>query len=170
MRSKFFTLMFSVFLVGLGSAIFFFELSEYGVDNAMIDTSDYSVISNTYSIDEIQRITSDSAATLVIDDTQVGIKVEIRYNDKVTTLKGQSYTYFYDCPMVGETTNCESELSKKGLHVSYIFPGNKFNLKEVVDVMVENAKDKVIVNPYELVRPQITITVNTENAKLLVLY
>ena len=170
MRSKFYSLLFSLFIVGLGSAIFFFELSEYVVDNGLIDTSDYSVISNTYSVDEIQRITSDPYATLVIDDSQVGIKVDIRYNDIITTLKGQSFTYFYDCPTVGDTTNCESDLSKKGLHVSYIFPGNRFNLKEVVDVMVENAKSKFIVNPYELIRPQIIITVNTENAKLLVLY
>jgi len=162
--------MFSLFLIGLGSTIFFFEVSDYTVDNSMIDTSDYTVISNTYSVDDIQRITSDTYATIVIDESQIGIKVDIRYNDKMTTLRGQSYTYFYDCPTEGETTNCESEFSKKGLHVSYIFPGNKFSFKEVVNVMVENAKDKIIVNPYELIQPQITITVNTENAKLLMLY
>jgi hypothetical protein len=167
MRSKFYSLMFSLFLVGLGSAVFFFEVSDYTVDNGRIDTSDYTVISNTYSLNDIQRITMDSYATIVIDDLQVGIRVDIRYNDKVTTLVGESYTYFYDCPTIGETINCESELSKKGLHVSYNFPGNKFSLKEVVNIMVENAKNKVIINPYELIRPLITITVNTENAKLL---
>jgi len=170
MRSKFYSLMFSLFLVGLGSAIFFFEVSEYVFSNEFVDPMLNTVLSNTYSIDDIQRITYDSYADIVIDESQVGIKVDIRYNNQVTTLQSQSWTYFYDCPTDGNTTNCESELSKKGLHVSYVFPGNKFNLKEVVDVMVENAKSKVIVNPYELLRPRITITVNSENAKLLALF
>lgn len=170
MRSKFYSLMFSLFLVGLGSTIFFFEVSDYVFDNEFIDPMLDTTISNTYSLDGIQRITYDPYAEVIIDETQVGIKVDIRYNGQVTTLKGQSYNYFYDCPTEGNLTNCDSELSKEGLHVSYVFPGNKFNLKEVVDVMVENAKEKVIVNPYELLRPRITITVNTENSKLLVQY
>ena len=170
MRSKIASLMFSVFLIGLGSAIFFFEISEYtfedGSNLSFPETS--TTITDTYTLDGIDNIDA-SGADVMIDETQEGIKVEITYNKDLIELQARTYTYITNCT-TEQSYLCESidkdKITTLGLTYERVDSG--FNFKNQFDFMVNQAKNKkIIVNVFALVIPKIKVTVNSETYKLL---
>ena len=169
MRSKFYSLMFSLFLVGLGSAIFFFEITDFTYEdgtNISIGGST-SIISNTYGLEGIDHIDA-SGATIIIDETQVGIKVDIEYNDEITKIEPRTYSIITDCT---QETNplCESldKVKVTTLVLSYDNLDSRFNARELINIVVDQARNKTIINVFNLMIPKITVTVNTETAKLI---
>ena len=169
MRSKFYSLMFSLFLVGLGSAIFFFEITDFTYEDGsnLSIAGSTSTLTNTYSLDGIDHIDA-YGAKIIIDETQVGIKVEIEYNDKITKVEPRIYSLIIDCA-IDSNTLCESLDKDKvtTLILSYDLLDNRFNVKELINIVVDQARNKTIINVYNLTIPKITVTVNSENAKLL---
>jgi hypothetical protein len=168
MRKKLTLLLVSVFMVGLGGMLLFFELSEYTYETEFtVPNVAYKTISNTYAVDDVDQIRADSNATIVIDENQVGIKVDLTYIADVSNIKGYSYMYTYDCVVIGESTQCDTAQSKEALVVGYQEIRGPFRIKTAVDIMVNGLKNKILLNMRNLYRPQTTITLNKANNKLL---
>jgi len=168
MRSKFISLLLSVFLIGLGSAVFFFEISDYtfedGYDFA-IDSPE--IITNTYSLEGIDIIDS-YGAELLIDETQEGVKVELIYNGELTKAKPRAYTNITDCVI---DTNPLCDLVDKDkvttLVINYTYVNSRIKLKEAVDILIDQAKDKTLINVFNLAIPKIRITVSSAHRALI---
>jgi len=169
MRKLLGRLMFSFLLIGIGSAWFFFEVTEFRYEDAvgMSIGGNTETITNTYSLDNIDAADA-NGATIVIDDTQEGIKVEIDYNADITEVEARTYTIITDCT-VNPTHLCESVDKDKvtTLVVSYDHLESRFNPKAMIDILIDQAKDKVIVNVFNLTIPSVTITVNSANVSKL---
>jgi hypothetical protein len=169
MRKKLIILLVSVFMVGLGGMFLFFELSEYSYEYEFtVPNVEYKTITNSYTIDKVNQIRVDSNAVIVIDEKQIGIKVDLTYIADVSNIKGYSYTYTYDCVVIGESTQCDNEQSKQALIVGYQKIAGPFRIKTTVDIMVNGLKNKVLLNMSNLYRPKTTITINLANSKLLI--
>lgn len=171
MRSKIANLMFSVFLIGLGSAIFFFEVSEYTFEDGseLSFPQSSTTITDTYPIVGIDKIWI-NGAEVVIDEAQEGIKVEITLNKDIINLQSRTYTYITDCT-TEQSFECDSTDKDKitTLELSYERVGSGFNFRDQVEFMIEQAKDKkIIVNIFALVVPSIKVTVNSETYKLII--
>jgi len=171
MRSRIINLMFAVFLIGLGCAVFFFELSEYTFeDGSKMSLPDSSTtIIDTYPIVGIDKIWI-NGAEVVIDEAQEGIKVEITFNKDIINLQSRTYTYITDCT-TESSSECDSTDKEKitTLELSYDRVGSGFNFRDQVEFMIEQAKDKkIIVNVFTLVVPSIKVTVNSETYKLII--
>jgi hypothetical protein len=159
--------MFSFLLIGIGSALFFFEVTEFRYEDGVGMTigGNTEVLTNTYSLDNIDRVDA-NGAEIIIDDNQVGIKVEIEYNADITEVQARTYTIITDCA-VTQTTLCETADKDKvtTLVISYDHLESRFNPKALIDILIDQAKDKVILNVFNLTIPNVTITVNSENAE-----
>lgn len=162
-------LMFSFLLIGIGSALFFFEVTEFRYDDGigLSIGGNMDVVTDTYSLDNIDQVDT-NGATIVIDDTQVGIKVDIEYNADITEVRGRTYTIITDCA-VNPTTLCQTTAKEKvtTLVISYDHLESKFNPKALIDILIDQAKDKVILNVFNLTIPKVTITVSSENLGLI---
>jgi len=170
MRSRIINLMFAVFLIGLGSAIFFFEISEYTFEDGsnLSFPKSSTTITDTYPLTGVDRIWV-GGAEVVLDESQEGIKVEITYNKDIINLQARTYTYITDCT-TERSSVCDATDKDMltTLELSYDRLGSGFNFKDQLDFMVEQAKDKkIIVNIFALVVPTIKVTVNSETYKLL---
>ena len=158
-------LMFSFLLIGIGSALFFFEVTEFRYEDAIgLSLGDNrEVVTNTYSLDNIDEVDV-SGAEIVIDDTQVGIKVNIEYNADITEVRGRTYTIITDCDET-PTTLCETTQKDNvtTLVITYDHLESRFNPKALIDILIDQAKDKVIINVFNLTIPKVTITVSSEN-------
>jgi hypothetical protein len=165
MRKLLGRLMFSFLLIGIGSALFFFEVTEFRYDDGvgLSIGGNMEVVSNTYSLDNIDQVDA-NGAIIVIDDAQVGIKVDIEYNADITEVRGRTYTIITDCSL-NRTTLCETTQKDKvtTLVVSYDHLESRFNPKALMDILIDQAKDKVILNVFNLTIPTVTITVSSEN-------
>jgi len=170
MRSRIINLMFAVFLIGLGSAIFFFELSEYTYISAdpliWLETS--KTITDTYTLEGIDNIDV-SGAEIVIDNAQEGIKVEITYNRDIIDIAVDNTTIIHDCTKESSTICDVIDKDKiTSLVISYRTVDVGFNLIDAVDVVIYQAKNnKIIFNLFALAVPRIRVTVNSETYKLL---
>lgn len=165
MRKLLGRLMFSFLLMGIGSALFFFEVTEFRYEDGIgLSLGGHrEVLTNTYSLDNIDEVDA-NGATIIIDDAQEGIKVEIDYNADITEVEARTYTLITDCT-VNETTLCESTEKDKvtTLVVSYDHLESRFNPKALIDILIDQAKDKVIINVFNLTIPKVTITVSSAN-------
>ncbi len=168
MRSKFISLMFSVFLIGLGSAIFFFEISDYTFEDGYgISIGEPTIITNTYSLEGIDRIDS-YGAELIIDETQEGVKVDLIYNADLTKVKARTYTMISDCT-VEQSSACDLIDKDKvtTMVINYNFVESRFNLKEAVNILIDQAKNKTVINIFNVATPKIRITLSSKNMGLL---
>ena len=170
MRSRIASLMFSVFLIGLGSAIFFFEISEYTFEEGskMSFPASSTTITDTYTLDGIDNIDA-SGAEIMIDETQKGIKVEITYYKDIMDIAVNTTTLIHDCTKESSTI-CDIIDKDKitTLILSYNRVDNGFNFKKQVDILIDQAKNKkIIVNVFTLIIPKMMVTVNSETYKLL---
>lgn len=169
MRRKITVLLVSIFMIGLGGILLFFELSEYTYKlDYVVPDVEYKTITNSYAVEDVDQIRIDPEAIIVIDEKQVGIKVDLTYISDVSNIKGYSYTYAYDCVIIGETNQCENDQSKKALVVGYQEVGGPFRIKTVVDIMINGLKSRILLNVNTLYRPKTTITLNLKNSKFLV--
>jgi len=170
MRAKFVSLMFSLFLIGLGSAIFFFEAAEYSlVDGKDIQIGEMTTESHTYSIEGIDKIQI-SGATIVIDDNQQGVKVDLSYNADLTSVLPRSYTIITDCTDENNSFLCEGTFisSIKVLVLGYENNQSRTNFKELFNVFIDEVRNKTILNVFTLTEPKVTVTVNSVTAQLIV--
>ena len=169
MRKLLGRLMFSFLLMGIGSALFFFEVTEFRYEDGIgLSLGGHrEVLTNTYSLDNIDEVDA-NGAEIVIDDTQEGIKVQIEYNADITEVQARTYTIITDCT-VNESTLCESTEKDKvtTLVVSYDHLESRFNPKAMIDILIDQAKDKVIINVFNLTIPKVTITVSSANVNKL---
>lgn len=158
-------LMFSFLLMGIGSALFFFEVTEFRYEDAIgLSLGGHrEVVTNTYSLDNIDEVDA-NGAEIIIDDTQVGIKVDIDYNADITEVRGRTYTIITDCDD-NNTTLCQSTQKQNvtTLVITYDHLESRFNPKALIDILIDQAKDKVIINVFNLTIPKVTITVSSEN-------
>lgn len=170
MRSRIASLMFSVFLIGLGSAIFFFEISEYTFEdwrNISFPESS-TTVTDIYTLEGIDNIDA-PGAEIFIDETQEGIKVEITYNKDIVEIAVDTTTLIHDCTKESSTI-CDVIDKDK---ITSLVPGytridGGFNFKNQLDFMINQAKNKkIIVNIFALMVPTIKVTVNSETYKLL---
>ncbi len=169
MRRKITILLVSVFVIGLGGVLLFFELSEYTYNpDFLVPNVQYKTITNSYAVEAVDQIRVDPEAIIVIDENQADIKVDLSYISDVTNIKGNSYTYTYDCVKIGEATQCDLAQSKNALVVGYQEVGGPFRIKTVVDIMVNGLKNKVLLNVNTLYRPKTTVTLNLKNSKFLI--
>lgn len=158
-------LMFSFLLIGIGSALFFFEVTEFRYEDGvgLSIGGNTETITDTYSLDNIDQVDA-NGAEIVIDDTQVGIKVEIEYNADITEVQARTYSIITDCA-VTQTTLCETTDKDKVtiLVISYDHLESRFNPKALIDILIDQAKDKVILNVFNLTIPKVTITVSSQS-------
>lgn len=165
MRSKIAKLMFGFLLVGIGSVLFVFEMADFRYeDGSNLSLGDStSIVSNTYSLDNIDQIDT-NGATVVIDESQVGIKVDIAYNSDITEVLARTYTIITDCTTESSVL-CQTLAKDKitTLVLTYDHLESKFNPKALFDLMIDQAKEKVILNVFNLTIPKVTITVSSEN-------
>jgi hypothetical protein len=171
MRSRIINLMFAVFLIGLGSAIFFFEISEYTFeDGSEISFPQSSTtITDNYPVVGIDKIWI-NGAEVIIDEAQEGIKVEITFNKDIIDLQSRTYTYITDCT-TERSSECDSTDKDKitTLELSYDRVGSGFNFRDQVEFMIDQAKEKkIIVNIFALIVPTIKVTVNSETYKMII--
>lgn len=161
--------MFSLFLIGLGSAIFFFEVADYTLiehpESSLNQAT--STITNTYALVDVDRIDA-YGATIVIDEMQEGIKVELSYMSNLTEIEARTYTIITDCT-VDDDALCHifSQDKITTLVLNYNYSWNRFSLKDVIDLVITEAKDKKIINVFNLAIPKMTITVNSMNRPLI---
>lgn len=157
--------MFSFLLIGIGSALFFFEVTEFRYEDGvgLSIGGNTETITDTYSLDNIDQVDA-NGAEIVIDDTQVGIKVEIEYNADITEVQARTYSIITDCA-VTQTTLCETTDKDKVtiLVISYDHLESRFNPKALIDILIDQAKDKVILNVFNLTIPKVTITVSSQS-------
>lgn len=168
MRSKFISLLFSVFLIGLGSAVFFFEVSDYTFEDGYgVSIGEPTVITNTYSLEGIDRIDS-YGAQLIIDETQEGVKVELIYDADLTKAKPRTFTMISDCTLE-QSAICDLIDKDKvtTMVINYNYVDSRFNLKEAVSILIDQAKNKTIINIFNLAQPKIKITLSSKNMGLL---
>jgi hypothetical protein len=162
-------LMFSFLLIGIGSALFFFEVTEFRYDDGvgLSIGGNMDVVTSTYSLDNIDQVDA-NGAIIVIDDDQVGIKVDIEYNADITEVRARTYTIITDCSE-NQTTLCQTTAKDKvtTLVISYDHVESRFNPKALIDILIDQAKDKVILNVFNLTIPTVTITVSSENLSLI---
>ena len=162
-------LMFSFLLIGIGSALFFFEITEFRYDDAIgLSLGDHiETISDTYSLDDIDQVDA-NGAKIVIDESQVGIKVDIAYNADITEVQARTYTIITECS-INPTTLCQTTAKDqvKTLVITYDHLESRFNPKALIDILIDQAKDKVILNVFNLTIPKVTITVSSENLGLI---
>jgi hypothetical protein len=161
--------MFSFLLIGIGSALFFFEVTEFRYEDAigLSIGGNHETLTDTYSLDNIDQVDA-NGAEIVIDENQVGIKVEIDYNADITEVQARTYTIITDCG-VTQTTLCESTEKDKvtTLVISYDHLESKYNPKALIDILIDQAKNKVIINVFNLTIPKVTITVSSANRGLI---
>lgn len=162
-------LMFSFLLIGIGSAMFFFEVTEFRYEDGvgLSIGGNTETITDTYSLDNIDQVDA-NGAEIVIDETQVGIKVEIEYKADITEVQARTYSIITDCS-VTQTTLCETLDKDKvtTLVISYDHLESRFNPKALIDILIDQAKDKVIINVFNLTIPKVTITVSSANLGLI---
>jgi len=170
MRAKFVSLMFSLFLIGLGCAIFFFEATEYSlVDGKDVQIGEMTTDSHTYSIEGIDRIQI-SGATIVIDENQQGVKVDLRYNADITKVLPRSYTIITDCTNQDNAVLCEGTFisSIKILVLGYENNVSRTNYKELFNIFIDEVRNKTILNVFTLTEPKVTVTVSPSTAQLII--
>ena len=169
MRRKIAVLLVSVFMIGLGGVLLFFELSEFTYNpNLVVPNVEYKTITNSYAVEDVDQIQIDSEAIIVIDENQAGIKVDLSYISNVSNIKGYSFIYTYDCVKIGDATQCDSDQSKKALFVGYRDIEGPLRIKTAVDIFANGLKNKVLINVNSLYRPKTTITINLKNSMFLV--
>lgn len=169
MRRKIAVLLISVFMIGLGGVLLFFELSEFTYKpNFVVPNVEYKTITNSYAVEDVDQIQVDPKAIIVIDENQVGVKVDLTYISDVSNIKGHSFIYTYDCVKIGEATQCDSDQSKKALFVGYQDIEGPFRIKTAVDIFANGLKNRILLNVSNLYQPKITIAINLKNSKLLV--
>jgi hypothetical protein len=169
MRSRIASLMFSVFLIGLGSAIFFFEAAEYSlVDGADIQIGTMTTDTHIYSIEGIDKVQI-SDAEIIIDENQQGIKVELTYNADITKVLARSFTMITDCTDEGNAVLCEGTYisSIKVLVLGYENNQSRTNYNELFNIFIDEVRNKTILNVFALTQPKMTVTVSSLTAQLI---
>ena len=168
MRSKVFILLISVFMIGLGSTMMFFEVGGFSYyDEYTFKDVNYKTVTNTYSLTDIDIIAISNEATIVIDDTQEGIKVDLTYISDIMDVKGAYNIYTYDCTDQTNSSVCTDNQNKKELFIMYNILNQRFNLASVTNLFITQLKDKTIVNLEKLFKPKITVTLSTVNSRLI---
>jgi hypothetical protein len=161
--------MFSVFLIGLGSAIFFFEAAEYSlVDGADIQIGTMTTDTHIYSIEGIDKVQI-SDAEIIIDENQQGIKVELTYNADITKVLARSFTMITDCTDESNAVLCEGTYisSIKVLVLGYENNQGRTNYNELFNIFIDEVRNKTILNVFALTQPKMTVTVSSLTAQLI---
>jgi hypothetical protein len=169
MRSRIASLLFSVFLIGLGSAIFFFEAAEYSlVDGTDIQIGPMTTDTHIYSIEGIDKVQI-SDAEIIIDENQQGIKVELTYNADITKVLARSFTMITDCTDESNAVLCEGTYisSIKVLVLGYENNQGRTNYNELFNIFIDEVRNKTILNVFTLTQPKMTVTVSSLTAQLI---
>jgi len=169
MRRKLASLMFSVFLIGLGSAVFFFEAAEYSlIDGSDIQIGTMTTDTHIYSIEGIDKVQI-SDAEIIIDENQQGIKVELTYNADITKVSARSFTMITDCTNEDNAFLCEGThiSSIKVLVLGYENNQGRTNYNELFNIFIDEVRNKTILNVFTLTEPKMTVTVSPLTAQLI---
>lgn len=146
----------------------FFEAGEFSYyDEYAFKDVHYKTVTNTYSLTDIDLIALSDEATIVIDDAQVGIKVDLTYISDILDVKGAYNIYTYDCTDQTSSPVCTDNQSKKELFIMSDILNQRFNLASVTNLFITQLKDKTIVNIAKLFRPKITVTLSMVNSRLI---
>jgi len=124
-----------------------------------------TTITNIYSLDDIDKIQT-SGASIVIDETQEGIKVDLDYNADLTKVTARSYTMITDCTDSSNAYLCQGsdKDSLKTLVIGYENYESHTNFKELINIFIDEARNKTILNVFDLTQPKVTITISSANA------